>query len=518
MAFDAGADSGLAEGHMRALEVGGTKVLLAKVGGACHAVGETCPHAGGPLSEGVLRGDVVTCPWHKAAFRVSTGKRLEPPAVDDLPRYAAHVSDGRIMVETGSNGAGGREAVSSDASDTGDERCLAIIGSGAAGAAAAQALREEGFGGRVVLIGREDRLPYDRTVLSKYALSGKQGGEKTPLQEAAFYDRHAIERMTRIVSAIEPAARKIVFEDGDTLAYDAALLATGGAPRKLEVPGAELSGVFTLRSAADAEAIVDAAASARSVVVAGSGFIAMEAAASLRERGLAVTVVAPQAVPFERQLGHKVGEVFRRMHEEQGIVFRLGDEVVGVEGGDRVERIRLKSGETLEADIVVAGLGISPITGLVRGVQPREDGGLLVDVHLRVADSLFAAGDIAAFPLGGDGQPVRVEHWRVAEQHGRVAALNMLGGAIAYGAVPYFWTIHFMKRLDYVGHAEKWDDIVIDGDLQEPSFLAFYVEKGSVAAVAGWGRDRQMAAVIGLMEERKQWPVAALREALGTWA
>ncbi len=512
MEFDAGAASELAEGQMRAVEVGGRKVLLTKLAGACHAIGETCPHAGGPLGEGVLRGDVVTCPWHKAAFRVTTGERLEPPAVDDLPRYAVRIADGRILVETGGDPAAASPAAA------GDARRMVIVGAGAAGAACAQELRAAGFAGRVVMIGQEDRLPYDRTVLSKYALSGLKGGEKTPLQDAAFYERHAIERVAQTVRAIEPAERRITFQDGSVLAYDAALVATGGVPRKLDVPGADLPGVFTLRSAADAEAIASAAASARSVVIAGSGFIAMEAAASLRERGLEVTVVAPQAVPFERQLGRDIGEAFRRVHESEGIVFRLGDEITAIEGRTRVERVRLKSGGQLETGLVVVGVGVTPASGLVQGVTPREDGGLRVDAHLRVAETLFAAGDIAAFPLRGDGQTVRVEHWRVAEQHGRLAARNMLGGAEAYDAVPYFWTIHFMKRLDYVGHAEHWDEIVIDGNLREPRFASFYVEGGVVTAVAGWGRDRQMAAAIGLMTERRAWPLGELRAALAAWA
>ena len=515
MEFDVGAELEIDEGGMRAVKAGGRTVLLAKVGGRCHAVGETCPHAGGPLSEGVLRGEVVTCPWHKAAFSVITGRREEPPAVDDLPCFGTRVSGGRLLVDTG----GQQDDPSPPlAPDGGGGRCMVIVGAGAAGSAAAQTLRERGFAGRVVLIGEEDRLPYDRTVLSKYALSGKKGGEKTPLQDQGFYDRHAIERITRRVASIEPATRSVIFQDGGTLAYHAALAATGGAPRKLDVPGTDLPGVFVLRSAADAEAIASAASVARAGVIAGSGFIAMEAAASLRERGLEVTVVAPQAVPVERQLGREVGEVFRRVHEREGIAFRLGDEIVALEGRHRLEGVRLKSGVRLDADLVVIGLGVSPETDLLRAVARREDGGVMVDANLRAAEGLYAAGDIAAFPLRGAGQPVRVEHWRVAEQHGRVAALNMLGHAVAYDAVPYFWTIHFMKRLDYVGHAERWDEVVLDGDLEEPRFSAFYVQDGQVAAVAGWGRDRQMAAALGLMTEQRHWTVSGLREALKPWA
>ena len=500
----------LREGSLRQVECDGNKVLLARVGGRCHAVGTTCPHAGGPLAEGVLHGEVVVCPWHKAAFRVTDGRRVEPPALDDLPAFSAREEGGRLFVGDAPAPARAAPAV--------DGRCFVIVGAGAAGASAAQTLREEGFSGRVVLVGREDRLPYDRTVLSKYALSGKQGGEKTPLQDAAFYDRHRIEFFAREVSGIDPATRRVTFADGGTLAYDAALVATGGVPRPLDVPGADVAGVFLLRTPEDAAGIAAAAETAREVVVVGGGFIGVEAAASLRERGLGVTVVVPQSEPFERQLGAEVGSVFRRFHERQGVRFRLGQEVARIEGDDRVRAVVLKDGTRLPADLVVAGLGVAPATGLVQGVARREDGGLATDSRLRIADGLFAAGDVAAFPLRGTGAPVRVEHWRVAEQHGRVAALNMLGQDVAFDAVPYFWTIHFMQRLDYVGHAERWDDVVMEGDTEAPSFLAYYVAEGRVAALAGWRRDRQMAAAIHLMTERRDWTQPALREALREWA
>ena len=510
MEHDVFADADLAEGAMRMVEAGGRKILVARVDGACHAVAATCPHAGGPLNEGVLHKGVVICPWHKAAFRVATGQRAEPPAVDDLQCFPVRVADGRVHVTVGEHR--GRfdraEAVGSDS------RCFVIVGAGAAGSVAAQTLREEGFAGRVVMISQEDRLPYDRTVLSKYALSGQKGGEKSPLQDEAFYRAHRIERLAQEVVALDSVGRAITFADGTRLAYDAALIATGGAPRPLGLPGADLANVFLLRSAADADAIVGAAGQARRVVVIGAGFIAIEVAGSLRERGLDVAVVAPQRAPFERQLGAEIGNVFRRVHERQGVVFHLGEDVEALEGEGHVQRVRLKGGAVLDADLVVAGVGVSPATGLLQGVALRQDGGLDVDANLRAADGLFAAGDIAAFPLRGDGSRVRVEHWRVAEQHGRAAALNMLGRAVAYDAVPYFWTIHYRKRLDYVGHAEAWDELVVDGDLEQPEFVAFYVRDGKVAAVAGWERDRQMARAIGLITDRRDWTVAELRQAL----
>ena len=511
MDHDAGFDADLIEGAMREIEFGGRKLLLARSGGRCHAVGATCPHAGAPLHEGVLRDGVVTCPWHKAAFQVATGRRVEPPAVDDLPSFPVRVTDRRIIVSVDDEPDRIDPVPSTAEVDT---RCMAIVGAGAAGVAAAQALREEGFGGRVVLIGREDRLPYDRTIQSKYILSGQKGGEKTPLQERAFYDRHRIELRTGEVTSVNLVTRTLSFADGGKLDFDAALLATGGRPRPLDIPGHDLAGVHLLRTAGDAESIVDTAACAKRVVVVGAGYIGLEAAGSLRERGLDVAVVAPQSAPLEKQMGAEIGNVFRRVHERKGVVFYLGQEVAALEGGMHVERVRLKNGDVLPADMVVAGLGISPETDLVRELPRRKDGGLETDNRLQVADGLYASGDIAAFPLQGSGEHIRVEHWRVAEQHGRIAARNMLGCEAAYDAVPYFWTIHYKQRLDYVGHAEAWDEIVVDGDLEKPEFLAFYVRRGVVQAVAGWQRDLQMASVIGLMTARQDWPVEELRQAL----
>ena len=506
MEIDVGDAAGLAEGTMRAVERDGVKILLARSGGRCHAIGATCPHAGGPLNEGALHDGAVLCPWHKAAFRLDTGRCVAPPAVDDLPRFDLRIDNGRLLL--------GAEQAPTAVQRDADTRTMVILGAGAAGTAAAQTLREEGFGGRVVLVGREDRLPYDRTVLSKYDLSGKKGGEKTPLHSAGFYERHQIERRVGEVAAIDPAARRVTFADGATLTYDAALLASGGEPRRLTVPGADLPGVFVLRSPDDVAAILARAATARHVVVVGSGFIGMEVAASLRERGLAVTVVAPGAVPLEKQVGPEVGAVFQRVHERAGIEFCLGDEVVALEGEGRVQFAKLKSGATLAADLVVVGLGVAPATGMLHGVTPRKDGGVETDSRLGIANGLYAAGDIAAFPYGSDGECIRVEHWRVAMQHGRVAALNMLGRAVVFDAVPYFWTIHFMQRLDYVGHAESWDEVAIDGDLEKPEFTAFYVAEGRVKAVAGWGRDQAMARAIGLMTDQRDWSLQALRAAM----
>ncbi len=503
---DVAALDAIAPGQMQVVEIGEATILLLRDGDTVHAVGATCPHAGAPLADGVRCGDRIVCPWHKAAFSVLTGALLEPPAVDPLPRYEVRIDAGRVLVTLPM-----RETAREVAS--GDDRCFVIIGAGAAGAVAAQTLRENGFGGRVVMLDRDNRVPYDRTILSKYAISGEKGGEKSPLQTQSFYRSERIERMTATVTAIDATARRITCADGAVLRYDAALLATGGVPKRPDMPGIDLGNVFVLRSRADADAILAQAERSTRAVVLGTGFIGMEVAASLRERGLEVTVIGPEKVPFEKQLGREVGGAFVGLHTKRGVSFRFESKAVALAGGANVQSVLLESGEQVPTDIVVIGFGITPATAGIDGLPRAEDGGVLVDASLQVGDGLYAAGDIAHFPHRGDGAPIRVEHWRVAQQHGRIAALNMLGRGLRYDAVPVFWTIQYLKRLDYVGHATEWDEIIVHGDLAKPEFIAYYVKDGHVAAAAGLDRDRDMAALIELLSRPRRWRAAELGDA-----
>ncbi|MGA9016775.1 MAG: FAD-dependent oxidoreductase [Acetobacteraceae bacterium] len=487
------------------VEVDGTRILLIREGDVVRAVGATCPHAGGPLAEGVRRGERLICPWHKATFCLSSGAVLEPPAVDPLPRFDVRVAEGRVFVRVPA-----RQPETQNA--TSDQRCFVIVGAGAAGAVAAQTLREAGFGGRVVMLDRENRVPYDRTILSKYALSGEEGAEKSPLQSQSFYRERGIERCTATVERIEIGARRLTCADGTEFTYDAALIATGGVPRRPKLPGIGLGNVFLLRSRADAEAIVAQAERSERAVVLGTSFIGMEVAASLRERGLDVTVVGKEDVPFSSRLGARIGAAFTALHERRGVKFRLSCEIAALEGDPDVRCVMLRNGERLAADLVVVGFGVAPATSGIVGLPIDEDGGIRVDAHLHVANGLYAGGDIARFPHRGGGDPIRVEHWRVAQQHGRVAALNMVGHAVPYEAVPVFWTIQYLKRLDYIGHAERWDNIVLHGDIEKPEFLAYYVKDGVVAAACGLDRDRDTAALIELMTMRRNWTAIELGE------
>jgi NADPH-dependent 2,4-dienoyl-CoA reductase/sulfur reductase-like enzyme len=447
------------------------------------------------LSEGVAHEGRVVCPWHKAAFCLRTGRVEAPPAVDCLTVFDVQVKGGRIWVE--------ERRAEPPMTAVDDGRVFAIIGGGAAGAVAAQTLREAGFGGRIVVFDRENRVPYDRTVLSKYFLSGEQGAEKSPLQSQAYYREQRIERLTEMVISLDVAERNVVCASGTRLRFDAALVAAGAAPVPAEITGTPRTPVFTLRGRADADALLAQAERATRAVVFGASFIGMEVAASLRERGLEVLVVAQESVPFEKHLGPEVGGALQRLHARHGVMFRLGRTVTAVEDGAVV----LDDGARVGADLVVVGHGVRPATNFLVGADMDEDGGVHVDAGLRVAGEVFAAGDVARFPLFGDGPALRVEHWRVAQQHGRIAALNMLGRGVRYEAVPVFWTIQYLKRVDYVGHAASWDSVVLHGDLDKPEFIIYYVKDGVVAAAAGMDRDVDMAALVVLFEKRRDWTV-----------
>ena len=487
------------DGEMTEVDAGGTPVLLARVGGRLHACAARCPHAGAPLARGVLDGTRLVCPWHHAQFDVTTGALCEPPALDGLAVYAVEERDGGVFVTVTD-----RPAAEPAAPSAPDDRLFLVLGAGAAAQAAAEALRAEGFAGRIVLTTPEAEGPYDRTALSKGYAAGKTADAALPLRDAAFQQRHGIEVRTGCTAeALDVEAKTVRFAvagAAETLHYDACLVATGGTPRRLPVPGADLPGVHVLRSHADARALVEALGQARQAVVVGASFIGMEVASALTDRGLAVTVVDRGDVPLGAALGPDVGGVFRDAAEGKGVSFRLGADIERVEAeGDGLAgselAVVLKSGERLAGDVVVMGVGVRPATDFLAG-HPfvRDDGGLEADAALRLADGLFAAGDVAAVLDARTGRRIRIEHWRLAQQHGRAAARAMLGSDAPFDGVPFFWTGQFGLGLRYVGHAETPDETIVDGSLADRRFIAYTVERGHVVAAAAVGRDADAAA------------------------
>ena len=508
----------LKDGEMKQVAVDGTNILLARVNGKYHAVGATCPHYGAPLAEGALSGERIICPWHHACFNVTTGDLEEPPALDALPRYEVRVENENIIVRLPEDAPDRRMPPMTKPDTAADARLFVILGGGAAGYAAAQTLREDGFKGRVVMVTRENRLPYDRPNLSKDYLRGHAEPEWMPLRPDEFFSANGIEvQRDKEVVRVDAKAKTISFKGGGQLAYDALLVATGGEPRALQIAGSDLKNVLTLRSFADSDAIIAAAEQAQRAVVIGASFIGMEAASSLKTRGLEVTVVAPDKKPFEKTLGGEIGALFQKIHEDNGVRFRLGAKVARINGNATVESVELEAGEKsekpekIDADLVVVGVGVKPATDFLVGVNLHKDGGVVVDEHLRAAADLYAAGDIAWFPSALTGERQRIEHWRTALQQGRIAARNMVGKNITYSSVPFFWTRQFDAGLVYVGHATSWDEIIFQGDMSTQNFLAFYVKGNRVRAVAGMNRDRDMAAVEALMRDDRMLTPDQLR-------
>ncbi|MGQ0802356.1 MAG: NAD(P)/FAD-dependent oxidoreductase [Actinomycetota bacterium] len=365
-----------------------------------------------------------------------------------------------------------------------DNRTMVIVGASLAGGRAAEALRDEGFEGGIVLVGAEAERPYERPPLSKAYLQGKVERDAAYLHPADYYDDHDIELRTAIrATAVEPQDSVVVLENGERLAYDRLLLATGSEPRALDVPGATLPGIHLLRTLADADRLRNALATAHAVVVIGSGWIGAEVAASARTLGKDVTLVGREAAPLARVLGPEVGAIYRELHADHGVQLVTNTEVDSIRGDDIVEAVRTTDGRTVEADLVVVGVGATPRLELARGAGLAIDGGVVTDDELRTSvESIYAAGDIAAAWHPFFHARLRVEHWANAAHQGRLAARNMLGAGDSYDRIPYFFSDQFDLGMEYSGYAPEWDQVVFRGDTAEREFVAFWLQNGRVVA------------------------------------
>ncbi|PWK63054.1 FAD-dependent oxidoreductase [Aminobacter sp. AP02] len=472
----------------------GEPVLLVRRGEEIFAVAAACSHYGGPLAEGLVVDNTIRCPWHHACFDLRTGEALRAPALTPLGCWSVEQRGDRIIV-------GEKRKKLSPAPRAGDSRTpnsIVIVGGGAAGFAAAERLRREQYQGPIIMFSDDESLPVDRPNLSKDYLAGTAPEDWLPLRKEGFYAKNGIDlRLGAKVAQLDVRASDVVLTDGTRIAFDKLLLATGAEPVRLTIPGSDQPHVRTLRSLADSRSIIAQAGTARRAVVLGASFIGLEVAAALRTRGVEVHVVAPDKRPMERVLGPQMGDFIRALHEEHGVIFHLEDTATRIGAKD----VQLRSGRTIAAEMVVTGIGVRPRLGLAEAAGLAMDRGVLVDPCLETSvPGIFAAGDIARWPDPHTAENIRVEHWVVAQRQGATAALNMLGHRIPFTDVPFFWSQHYDVPINYVGHAEGWDAIEVEGDIAARDCLVRFKRGGRTLAVATIFRDGESLAAELAME------------------
>lgn len=389
-----------------------------------------------------------------------------------------------------------------------------IAGAGLAGGSAAATLREEGFDGRVVLIGAEPHPPYERPPLSKEYLRSEQPFEDALVRPVDFYVANEIETRFGIEAVrVDPPNHEVHLSDGDCVTYDNMLMATGSRNRRIPLRGLDLQGVYDLRTVDDCDRIREEAVSGRKAAVIGMGFIGSEVAASLRHLGVEVTAIDGSSVPLQRVFGTEIGGVLKEIHADQGVNLILEDHVDRFEGGNRVERVTTASGRTIECDFAVVGIGVEPVVDAVAENGVEIDNGIMVDEYCRTnVEGIFAAGDVANHYHPIFGQRIRVEHWHNALNQGPAAARNMLGKSVAYDEIPWFWSDQYDFNLQYAGFHREWDQIVVRGSLAERNFIAFYIKDGLVAASVGIERGRDVRRSIELIRARARVDLDRLKD------
>ena len=471
-------DEGTLAGH-----VGEDEVVLVRRGERLFAIGAHCTHYRGALADGLVVDDTIRCPLHHACFDLASGEALRAPALDPIACWKVERRGDSVFVNEK------LPAQAAPAASASHPSSVVIIGGGAAGLAAADMLRRDGYGGSIAMISADADTPVDRPNLSKDYLAGEAQDDWMPLWPAVLFKERKIDLLlgTRVAS-IDPAARTVVMENGSRREYGALLIATGAGPIQLPMPGADTNRIHYLRTFADSRAILERSKTASCAVVIGASFIGLEVAASLRTRGLDVHVVAPEQRPLERVMGAEIGRFIQSLHESHGVLFHLGDTVASMSG----RTVTLKSGATIDdADLVVMGVGVRPSIAFAEKAGLAMDRGITVDAYLETSEpGIYAAGDVARWPDPHTGDRIRVEHWVVAERQGQTAARNILGRRERFDAVPFFWSQHYDITIRYVGHAEKWDAIRVEGSLDARDATVRFVRAGRTLAVATVGRDR----------------------------
>ncbi|KAI0067379.1 flavoprotein [Artomyces pyxidatus] len=492
-------ESELKDGQMKEVDFENGKVLLSKLGDKIHATSAFCTHYGAPLSKGVLTADGrVVCPWHGACFNVTTGDIEDAPAPSALHCFKTHIDDGKIHV-------------TADPSNTTKEKMsrpprllargvevggpgVVIVGGGSGAFHAIESLREHGFDGPITVLSSETYSPIDRTKLSKALITDASKLEWRTAADLKIKYGTTL-RIGITVTSIDADTKKVIIDDGkEDIPYETLILASGGLPRRLPIDGVNLDNVFTLRHVQDAQKIDAACQEGKNLVVIGSSFISMELVAAVSKRKLAsIHVIGMEEYPFEAVLGKEVGKGLKQYHESQGVIFHPSTSVKAIRPGQSaLTEVELATGEVLPADAIVMGVGVRPATDYLKnsGWQLEKDGGIKVDEYLRVPgiQNVYAIGDIATYPQLATGGFKRIEHWNVAGNHGRAVGKSIAGDPQPFVKVPVFWSAQG-QQLRYCGVGAGYDDIYIKGDPAEMKFIAYYITKGKVIAVASMQND-----------------------------
>ncbi len=478
---------------------GGENVIVVRHRGNLCAFAGTCTHQGAPLETGLVIDGTIRCPWHHARFSLEDGEAVAAPAFAPLAKFVVVEEDGVVTVT-------GKDEHSRPTPSAASIGKIVIVGGGAAGHACADMLARSGLGGDVTILSDDADAPYDRTACSKDYLAGDATRADTALPKPGLGRGPAPEIRTGVnVTAIDVSGHAVLAGDQDRIPYDILVLATGATPTMPDMVRADMPNVHVLRTLADADTLIAAAKEAKRAIVLGASFIGLEAAASLTQAGLAVTVIARDDVPLAKVAGPEVGAFVQALHEKKGVTFRLGRELSQFDGRTAV----LDDGSQIEGDLLVVGVGVEPRIDLAKAAgltiaDKEAGGGVSVDAQLRTsADGIYAIGDIASYPDPRLGHPVRVEHWVHAQRQGQWLARSLLGEATGgYGDTPFFWSGHYDTSLHYVGHVAKPDDRRIEGDVSEGDFAVFLKEAGEDQAVLTCGRD-----TIAL-EKEADWDVA----------
>ncbi|XP_036975378.1 apoptosis-inducing factor 3 isoform X2 [Acanthopagrus latus] len=487
-----------ADSEMKEVEVGHHSVLLTRCEGKYSAIGNQCTHYGAPLSKGVITGHTVRCPWHGACFNAHTGDLEEFPGIDCLPCHEVKILNSKVYVSVKKKTLRQEKRVKNmGAATPGDTRTVLLLGGGAASLICAEILRQENYGGRIIMASRDELLPYDKTRLSKVM---NVESDTIVLRRMEFFQRYDIEVWLRKeAQSVDTDKKTVTFDDGSVQRYDQLLISTGCRAKGLDVPGMKLDNVKMLETPEDARQI-HALSLGSKVVLVGTSFVGMEIASYLIDKASSITVIGSSELPYQNTLGREIGRATMLMLSEKNVKFYMNANVTEVRGlGGKVKEIVLKSGDVIPADVLIVGIGIKPNSEFLKGskIQMDSKNFVTVDKYMRTnVPDVFCGGDLATFPLMmAQNQLVNIGHWQMAQAHGRIAALNMLNRQTELSSVPFYWTVLLGKTIRYAGYGEGYTEIVMKGNFEDKKFLALYIKEDRVIAAASLNFDPAVSAV-----------------------